>query len=101
MIGLAHFTTQVLNFLEELLYVLTALHFDSVLDILLFDVINLFECIITILDIVSILQLMRLKLLITINEMQFLHFTKFIHDVPAEVFADCELVQIYVFGSKA
>lgn len=101
MIGLAHFTAQVLDLLEELLYVLTALHFDSVLDILLFDVINLFECIITILDIVSILQLMWLKLLITINKMQFLHFTKFIHDVPAEVFADCELVQIYVFGSKA
>ena len=44
---------------------------------------------------------MRLKIDITIDKMQFLHLTKFVHDVPAEVFTDCELVQIYIFGSKA
>jgi hypothetical protein len=60
MVGLSQFATQGLDFLEELLNVFTALHFDAILVVLSFDIINLFKCIITIFDICSVLQLMRL-----------------------------------------
>jgi hypothetical protein len=100
MISLTQLPTQVLDFLEELLYVFTPLHFNSILGVLPFDVINLFESIITVPNVISVLQLMRLKIMVTIDKMQFLHFTKFVHDVPAEVLADCELVQVYIFRSK-
>ena len=51
-------------------------------------------------DIVCILQLVRLKIMITIDKMQFFQLSKFIHDVPAEVFTDGKLIQVYIFGSK-
>ena len=38
--------------------------------------------------------------MITIDKMEFLHFTKLVHDVPAEVFTHSKLIQIYVFRSK-
>ena len=43
---------------------------------------------------------MWLKSFVDVQEMEVLEFTQLIHDVPAKVFADCELIQIYIFRSN-